>query len=477
MAAAALACAALHARAEDRPEVGHGPSALPGVDVVGVLSEMRSKAAASATFGYGLTESVIGSDDVHHRAGLLLGASFALQPWLGLAARVDGRYDAHRGAGEDGESGFVAQSQLRARSQIALSPPLRIGAELGLRFPGASDLERGLSSTSAELQALATYARPGLGPWLSALLGFRLDRARHGVSDADRLSLSDRVALGAGDSNALLLGLALSHPLGAFDLLGEWSWDVQVGSEAASALQSPMRISAGARYFASRALHVQLLAGVSPSERPEVSATGPLYVIEPRFWISAGLGVYFAPPRALRPEPAAPSPATPAPTVGAVRGRVVDAAGGAPLAQINVEIEGHPPVVTDAQGGFAFEGLQPGALRLRAYAPGFREASASAAVVAGGSAQLQLAIARELPEGQIRGSVRGTDGKPLPARIRVDPIGAQVQPDADGNFELDVAPGEYTIVVSAPGHQTQERPALVEHNGVTVILIELSRAR
>jgi hypothetical protein len=32
-------------------------------------------------------------------------------------------------------------------------------------------------------------------------------------------------------------------------------------------------------------------------------------------------------------------------------------------------------------------------------------------------------------------------------------------------------------VISAPGYQTQERSALVEHKGVTVILVELSREK
>jgi hypothetical protein len=156
---------------------------------------------------------------------------------------------------------------------------------------------------------------------------------------------------------------------------------------------------------------------------------------------------------------------------------VVDAAGGAPLAQISVEAEGRAPVLTDAQGGFALTGLPPGALQLRARGPGFREAAATATIVAGRDTALDLAIERELPEGQIRGSVRGPDGKALPARVRVEPLGTVMQADAGGNFELDVAPGEYTIVVSAPGHRTQERAARVEHNGVTVILVELSRAR
>jgi hypothetical protein len=479
IAALALWCAmAQGVRADERPEVGHGASALPAVDTVGVLSAMRAPVAATAQLGYGLTESVIGSDDAHHRAGAQVAASFALRPWIAVAGRFDGRLDTHDGDPDDDGAGFVAQSQLRVRSSLplALGHGLRLGAEAGLRFPGASDIERGLSSTSAELQALCTFAPQGADLWLAGLLGFRLDRARHGVEDPSRLGLSDRVALGASDSNALLFGVALSRRLGTFDLLGEWSWDVQVGDMAPAPLQSPMRVTAGARYFPTRALHVQLLAGVSPSARPDVSATGPLYLIEPRVWVGAGIGLYFSgAPSAPRPQPA-PAPGQP-PPVGAVHGRVIDSAGGAPLARVAIEVAGRTPLATDARGGFMIDGLAPGEVELRASAPGFREARARVNVTAGRAAQVDIALERELPDGQIRGSVRGFDGKPLPARIRVEPLGAQLQLDAEGNFELDVAPGEYRIVISAPGYQTQERPALVEHNGVTVILVELSRER
>ena len=467
------------ARANEPPVVGSGANALPAVDLVGVLSEVRAPIAATAQLGYGMTESVIDGDDSHHRVGAQIAASFALRPWIALAARFDGRLDAHGGDPGDDGAGFVAQSQLRVRSSHALSPALRIGGEAGLRFPGANDIGRGLSSTSAEVQALCSFApQAAAGMWLSGLLGFRLDRARHGVDDPNRLSLSDRVALGASDSNALLLGLALSRRTGAFDLLGEWSWDVQVGGDAPGALQSPMRFSAGARYFPTRALHVQLLAGVSPSGRPEVRANGPLYLIEPRTWITAGVGLYFSPPPTAPHAEATPlATRQPPPVVGAVHGRVIDAAGGAPLALAAIEVAGRDPVATDGKGGFMMDGLSPGEVELRASAAGFREARALVNVAAGRAAQVDIALERALPDGQIRGSVRGFDGKPLPARVRVEPLGTEVVQSADGNFELDVAPGEYTIVISAPGYQTQERSALVEHKGVTVILVELSREK
>jgi hypothetical protein len=61
--------------------------------------------------------------------------------------------------------------------------------------------------------------------------------------------------------------------------------------------------------------------------------------------------------------------------------------------------------------------------------------------------------------------------------VRIDPIGVEVDTDDEGRFDVDVPPGEYTLAVSAPRHVAQERPASVEQNGVTVVIIELRKER
>jgi hypothetical protein len=64
----------------------------------------------------------------------------------------------------------------------------------------------------------------------------------------------------------------------------------------------------------------------------------------------------------------------------------------------------------------------------------------------------------------------------LSAQIEVLPLGQKVEADAKGAFVLDVPPGSYTVVVRAEGHETQERPAEVEQNGVTILVIDLRRS-
>jgi hypothetical protein len=479
-AAAALAYRPELVRA-DAHATGSGTNALPGVDTVPLLAQPGAPLTANATLGYGYTEAVLDAGDAHHRALTRLALGYAALPWLALAARLDGRFDAHSGAG-GGDSGFVAHSQLLARGMLAVSSRAHVGAEAAVRFPGASDPVRGLSATSGDLRALLGITIPDAALSLGSAFGFRLDRARHGVEDPARLSLHDRVGLGAAGSNAVLLGVAVERRFASFALLGEWSWDLHVGDAAPDALASPMRLSAGARLFANDALQVQLLAGVSPSDRPELTASGPLQVVEPRFWITSTVSFYFnatptAMPSPTAPPPVAPPPAAPAPVYGMIAGRALDAAGSAPLSGVSIAVDGRDAVLTDAEGRFAIDQLPEGVLELRVSAPGFRAVGARASVIAGETAELDVALERELPEGQLHGTVRGFDGAPLVARIHVKPIGAVVESAQDGSFELDVAPGMYRVVISAPGYRSQERPVVVEHNGVTVIVVELSAAR
>jgi hypothetical protein len=163
------------------------------------------------------------------------------------------------------------------------------------------------------------------------------------------------------------------------------------------------------------------------------------------------------------------------PLPGAIRGRVMDAEGHAPIADVTIAVEGSDVTTTsDGQGAFVFASLPPGPHTLHARVEGFQDASLPITVEPGASSSPELALHRELPDGQIRGTIRSFKGKPLVAQIQLKPGGRSVRSNADGSFELDVAPGDYTVVVSAPGYATQTSGVSVEHRGVTVLVVELS---
>jgi uncharacterized membrane protein len=62
------------------------------------------------------------------------------------------------------------------------------------------------------------------------------------------------------------------------------------------------------------------------------------------------------------------------------------------------------------------------------------------------------------------------------AHIRVAPLNVTLRAAEDGTFVLDVAPGQYEVTITAAGYEMQQRQVDVEHNGVTVLLVDLRSA-
>ena len=63
----------------------------------------------------------------------------------------------------------------------------------------------------------------------------------------------------------------------------------------------------------------------------------------------------------------------------------------------------------------------------------------------------------------------------MAARISVSPLGKVLTTDDRGDFSIAVPPGQYTLKIEAEGYEPQERPARVEHLGVTILVIDLRK--
>jgi hypothetical protein len=131
--------------------------------------------------------------------------------------------------------------------------------------------------------------------------------------------------------------------------------------------------------------------------------------------------------------------------------------------------------VTREDGTFELPVLPAGAVHLRASALGFRDAQSDAIVQVDGMTAVELKLSEALPEGQIRGTVRGAKGVLLAATVRVEPLGLVISATHDGAFSIDVAPGRYQLLVTATGYEPQQRVVDVERDGVTVLLVDLVR--
>ncbi len=448
---------ALPAGAAER--IAPAADALPGLDRVGVASPARP--AVAGTLGYGFTEAQGNQDAAHHRLSLRAAAALPVAPWFSLGASADGRYDQHQH-----DNGGVLSAALYARISATI-PNWYFGADLIGILPGASEPKTSLRGASAEARALVAASIGG--GLVAGFAGYRLDRSGKTGDNAATLSRADRLALGVSDFDAALVGLGVAVPVGQATLLGEVSADILVGRGAPAFRQSPLRVSAGVRRSLVRGLTLELLAVASLSAKPDLGATAPLVPNEPRFGFFGGLRYEILPPP---PPPRPPSPPFVPKPAEAPLEVVVNDDQGAPIPGLRafVIVNGEPrELACDRAGHCRIEHVPAGRAVIRVEAPGFEPTERPLDIVSQISAKLALRLNALPPPSQIRGVVRGFDGKALAAKIRIEPPGIEANVDPEGSFQVDVPPGQYDIVVEAEGYVSQRRHVQVEPQGVVIL--------
>jgi len=161
-----------------------------------------------------------------------------------------------------------------------------------------------------------------------------------------------------------------------------------------------------------------------------------------------------------------------------VAGRVTDG-GGRPIAGAKVHLgtPGATDLLTNDSGEFELGGVLVGKTDLTVSAEGYKEQVHHIAVTSAESAPVEIQLERALPVGQIRGLARSFSGEPIKATVRVEPIGKELVVGVSGRFEVDVPPGEYDVIVKAPGYADQLRHVRVEANGVVVLDLDMRTHR
>ena len=445
-----------------------------------------------SSVGYGYTEAVLGRGDAHHRGmGALILDGRPLS-WLAIALRLDGRYDVHLVPGQPRDVGLVGDPRFYLRVDHRLMPSVRVAARLGLWLPGRDAPSMDFTAITPELSAALTYAMPGVPLWLTTNLGYRIDRSARTAKDAPLLSDADRSALEVSAFDQLLLGVGAAFGGGPVQGFVEASGELLVGSGHPSLSRSPLGIGGGARVAVSRDFRVEAGIEVAVSARPALGPTDPLVPIPPRVagWLGLSYRFGAAPAHALderlpptpTPPPIEPlaatvSPPTPAATAS-VEGRV-ETESGAVLGEVAVLAERDQqtsPVPVDADGRFILNGTVGQVITVRAQAAGYEPSTRTVTLAEGQMPPVVFRLHSLLPSGQIRGLVRSLASHNLEAQVRLQPLGLVLN-TAEGRFEADVAPGNYEVIITAPGFETQRRRVVVEQNGVTVLNIDLRRKR
>jgi hypothetical protein len=457
----------------DARDVLVGPTGLSGGRYVGSALPAPAAVRMGASLGYGYTEAVLEEEhDHHHRLALELAAAWVVAPWLQLALAGEGRVDHHTPDGEGHETGWLGSAHITTRHAFMLGKSTAIALQPRVLFPGASDVSHGLKATSVELAALLSQKLPR-DLELALNLGYRIDRTRYAVRDADELVAPERLAAALSEHNAYLLGLLLTAPLGPLQLAGEWSWEITAGG-APSAVQSPMRVRAALQGLVGERWLPGFELGVDTSARPAFEG---LVRIEPRLWARISLSVRLdvsGKGRVRVPRYVAPATATPQ-TVGAPSRHVafdLTNPQGAPIAGARVQVQGQR-YTSDENGRLELdlpEGIDNLTIEAEGYEPWLQHVGPTATGVQ------RVSLAPPPPVSEIKGVVRNLASEPLVARIEVQPQGVKVTSDHEGQFVIRIAPGDYKLRISADGYESQERPAQVEPSGVTIIVVDMKRA-
>jgi hypothetical protein len=463
LASAALALGALPARAQTRGRVGSGAWAMPSLGRVLVASESETGVDAALVGGWGATEDVLGVGDSHQRAEGSVALAGRPLSWLTFAGRLDGRWDHHLLAGNDDQSA-VGEARLAVRGDTSVAPGLALGLAAMVFVPGSDAPSLVFDATTGDVRALGSYTLEGVPLTLALDLGWRFDRTARAAPRPIPFGRGDLVSLGASDSDALLLsGGALVH-LDETELFAEVSADLLLFANALGG--SPVRVGVGVRTpIVADLLSFYASAEALVSGRLAVDPSAVLTPVEPRVTLRVGLVLSprAGPAAVVRDDDAAWPPR--------VEGRVLDPSG-SPLAGATVRPVGAtaPTATTQADGRFVLEGVH-GDTPLEVVAEGYVTTT-----LAPREGVVEATLERALPSGALRGLVRGVGARSVHATILVEPGGAQAETDADGVFELALAPGRYEVTIDAPGYQRQERTVEVEVGGVTVINADLRRA-
>jgi hypothetical protein len=460
---------------------GPGDRARSALGRVGVVEPGRTGAVTTAAgVEGGITEGLNRNDSTHERVAGYAAVAVDAARWLNFGGWIGGRYDLHPRDERGRDDGFLVESELSTRLSFRLGA-LGLGIEAAGWLPGGTDLGSSFSGLSADGRLLLSGHASDL--ILAGYAGYRLDRTAKAAGDPQRLRFGDRSALGMSDFNAMLAGIGAGYPVGRSLLYGEAAAQLLPGSSKLAA--SPIWVTLGVRRaFAAPGLSAELAVRALVSARPDASLDAPLIPIEPRavlhFGISYRFGERPAPILSPAPPPAPPKPAQIAaapvpPPATSVELQLLDDRG-QPLARAEVVVtqpDGETLLVENEPGHYRLEAARPGRMHLRIKAEGFQPVERDIDVSAGKALRLDVRAEQALPAGQVRGLVRSMRGKPLSANVQLEPGGAQTKTDAEGFFQIDVPPGEYEVVIEAPGYDSQRRKAKVDEHGVVIVNADL----
>lgn len=404
---------------------------------------------------YGGSSVVVTDDEVRRFIGTL-GLSWTPFDFFEAAVEIGARATTNT-LGETDLIQSVGDFGLSLKGFYEFVPGVSGGALLRILFPaGANQVGIDPGASVIDILALATADLRDLAS-IPALINFNFGYTVDNSSElfGERLDRIDRFGHNVYDYNRVRLGLGVAAPLNYVTPYVEWTQDFPTGAQCENIAQPcvtdngyaafPNFITVGAKAIPlgdTLAINVGVDLGLTTKESqgtPAVPAWnflfGLSYNLDP-----GGTGAVAA------PEPIA---------LGWVTGTVIDAATNAPIdgARIRYVDTEYTDQVTGADGRFRSIEFVPGTtVSLEIGHPDYVARTIQMTVaeeVADGTIALESAITGALIEGLVTSS-GGTLSEVSVALRGAQDYDAEV--GADGSFDLEVEPGQYLLVVSAPGH-------------------------
>ncbi|HEY4243942.1 MAG TPA: carboxypeptidase-like regulatory domain-containing protein [Kofleriaceae bacterium] len=486
------------ALAADAPaQVVIGDAALPG----GIQApDADLPAAGSVTVGalgsFGYRKGLLNDAHVMQRLSGDVAVAYAPIKYLAVALSLDGRYDrhTHTGGASDTDSGTVGDPHLVIRGG-APAGPLAIGAQVDIWVPGKDAPSVDFGATTIDARALLAFP---LGPAHGSLsFGYRYDNSAKSVGDAALLSNADRVSLGVSDEDAIVGSVHVQLPLGTGF----------VAIEGNTAIQGGTSIFGGA---ISGGMHFnRTWSGLAFIEYEYQSDLGPGAVPPLREYPAAitgglALSAHFGGAAAAAAGPSVvveneqPKDVVVDETAD-LNGQVNDEAGKPVVgAKVTVTLRTHSAnVVTDESGKFSVPKLPIGKTAagvttlddtgadVTVDVDGKKPAHTTLTLAKGANHLQPIQLEPVLPPGQLRAVIKSlASGKPV-ANAKVSIVGStgeggtgaprEIASGTDGTFQIDLPPGQYKLVITAPGFAPQQLDVTIDPNGVAIKNIDLHR--
>ncbi|MFH1132747.1 MAG: carboxypeptidase-like regulatory domain-containing protein [Pseudomonadota bacterium] len=394
----------------------------------------------------------------------------------------------------------VGDLELSVKGGAEIGSGFSLGGLFDVRFNSGNGFFKAGSGSNFFFAALATWNTGPTVPLNAHLnFGFLLDGSANLFDDLSKLTSAQLHAAQISSYNRLSLKLGLEYITQYLNPFVEFSLEPFLGEGAPSFGESPGVLSLGLKVWPTKGRSLQLMAaidvgmtGIGNNSSLETPTGSGKYAFVTAPWNLLFRASYrfdpFAKPKIITktiPVGGSDQPKDSsilidtAQSSGIVVGDVLDGYTGEPILNARIEFTGQDVsklVVDRKNGSFRSFRIPTGPQQVVAFAHGYEPAKVQVVVPAQKEVRIKITLEPKLSfrPGTIRGIVKTLRGKTIPgATILLPQLDRQIVSDANGDFLVNLKPGNYKLVISASGYRTQQKDIKVEEGSTVILNVEL----